>query len=62
MKKKILLNKILFMKSSQDHVCPENLYLHSSSPQMYMQALLGPARVGRQTPSVQVTLASKSKW
>jgi hypothetical protein len=34
------------------------IYLHWSWPQMYMQALLGPATVGLQMPLVHVTFDS----
>jgi hypothetical protein len=37
-----------------------NLYWQVSLPQMYMQALLGPATVGRQMLFVQVTFDSMS--
>jgi hypothetical protein len=38
----------------------QNLYWQVSLPQMYMQALLGPATVGRQMLFVQVTFDSMS--
>jgi len=45
------------MKKQEDIVC---YFLHSNFPQMYMQALLGPAMAGWHTPFSQFTLETIS--
>ena len=51
----------MISSNKQDMVLAGSYFLHCSLPQMYMQALLGPAVAGSQTPLTQLTSETKSE-